>query len=135
LDRLGRQGCGGECVQEEGGYGYEYIASYHPGGAENGKGKEEARIEPAVLYQPLGEATDADGLDEEWRRIFIEYGSRCEQYGGHWVGHTCHLPSHHGRGRVTVKDVACTLAGAAGGAVGDVPGALIAGGICIAVWP
>lgn len=45
--------------------------------------------------------------------------------GGHPSGH----------GKVTVKDVACTIAGAAGGALGDVPGALIAGGACVAIWP
>jgi RHS repeat-associated protein len=45
--------------------------------------------------------------------------------GGHPSGH----------GKVTVKDVACTIAGAAGGAVFDVPGALIAGGACVAIWP
>jgi hypothetical protein len=65
----------------------------------------------------------------------VEYGSRCEQYGGHWQGHKCVGISSRGQGHVTVKDVACTVAGAAGGAAGGVPGALIAGGICIVVWP
>jgi hypothetical protein len=41
-----------------------------------------------------------------------------------------HSPSH-----VTVRDVACTVAGAIGGAAGGVPGALIAGGACIVIWP
>jgi hypothetical protein len=71
-------------AQEEEGE-YEYISDYQ--GAGNGKG--EAHIEPAVLYQPLGEATSDDSFGDEWRRILIEYGSRCEQYGGHWSGHRC----------------------------------------------
>lgn len=118
-----------EYGEEEG--GYEYVSDHHNG--ENGK--EEAHIEPAVLYPPLGEATDTDGLDEEWLRIFIEYGSRCEQYGGHWQGHKCVGIPSHGHGHVTVRDVGCTIAGAIGGAIGDVPGALVAGGACIAIWP
>jgi hypothetical protein len=64
---------------------YEYAADQQSGT----QGKEEAHIEPAVLYQPLGEATSDDSFGEEWRRILIEYGSRCEQYGGHWKGHKC----------------------------------------------
>jgi hypothetical protein len=81
---------------------------------------EEGRIEPAVLYQPLGEASDVLGLDAEWRRIFIEYGSRCEQYGGHWKGHKCVGVRNHGGGSKS----ACESAGAAGAAtvvVGLVP--------------
>jgi hypothetical protein len=102
-------------AQEEGEYEY---ASYTQG-AESGK--EEAHVEPAVLYQPLGEATDADGLDEEWRRIFIEYGSRCEQYGGHWKGHKCVGIPHHGG---TPKCFEKAAEGAAGGAAGGtiIPG-------------
>ena len=40
-----------------------------------------------------------------------------------------------GHGHVTVRDVGCTIVGAIGGAVLDVPGALIAGGACIVIWP
>jgi hypothetical protein len=70
--------------QEEG--GDEYASDRH----EANEGHEEAHIEPAVLYQPLGAAaSDDDSFGEEWRRILIEYGSRCEQYGGHWSGHRC----------------------------------------------
>lgn len=64
---------------------YEYAADQQSGT----QGKEEAHIEPAVLYQPLGEATSDDSFGEEWRCILIEYGSRCAQYGGHWEGHKC----------------------------------------------
>jgi hypothetical protein len=71
-------------LEEEG--SYEYASDHH----EPNEGHEEAHIEPAVLYQALGEAaSDDDSFGEEWRRIFIEYGSRCEQYGGHWKGHRC----------------------------------------------
>ncbi|HEY4812164.1 MAG TPA: hypothetical protein VIH71_14010, partial [Solirubrobacteraceae bacterium] len=71
-------------VQDEG--WYEYASDHH----EANEGDEEAHIEPAVLYQPLGEAaSDDDSFGDEWRRILIEYGSRCEQYGGHWKGHRC----------------------------------------------
>jgi len=116
--------------EEEGEYEY---ASYHH---EANEGHEEAHIEPAVLYQPLGEAaSDDDSFGEEWRRILIEYGSRCEQYGGHWRGHKCVGIPSHGHGHVTVRDVACTIAGAIGGAIADVPGALGAGGACIVIWP
>lgn len=113
--------------------GYEYASDQQ--GAENGK--QEAHVEPAVLYQRLGgDTSEDDGFDEDgWRRIFAEYGSRCEQYGGHWQGHRCVGIPSHGHGHVTVRDVGCTIAGAIGGAVGDVPGALIAGGACIAIWP
>jgi hypothetical protein len=118
--------------EEEGGYEY---ASYNKGG-ENGKpGNEEAHVEPAVLYQPLGEASEAMSFEGEWSRIFIEYGSRCEQYGGHWQGHQCVGIHHRGHGHGTGKDVACTVIGAIGGAVADVPGALGAGGACIVLWP
>lgn len=72
--------------QEEGGYEY---ASDHSGGDNGKSGTEEAHIEPAVLYQPLGEASAVGSFGEEWRRILIEYGSRCEQYGGHWSGRRC----------------------------------------------
>jgi RHS repeat-associated protein len=41
----------------------------------------------------------------------------------------------HGSGHVTVRDVVCTIVGAIGGALGDVPGALGAGGGCIVIWP
>jgi hypothetical protein len=64
--------------EEEGGYGWEYISNSH--GAEGGK--QEA-------HQPLGEAGAIGSFDEEGHRILIEYGSRCEQYGGHWKGHKC----------------------------------------------
>jgi hypothetical protein len=43
-------------VQEEEGEEYEY-ASYHMGGKSGEAGKQEANIESAVLYQPLGEET------------------------------------------------------------------------------
>jgi hypothetical protein len=73
------------CERQEEEGEYEYASHQQHGES----GNEQAHIEPAVLYQPLGEVADADGFDEEWRRIFIEYGSRCEQYGGHWQGHRC----------------------------------------------
>lgn len=116
------------CVQEE---EYEYAAYQHDGT----QGKEEEHVEPAVLYQPLGEISEDSSFGEEWRRVLIEYGSRCEQYGGHWQGHKCVGIPSHGHGHVTVRDVACTIAGAIGGAIGDVPGALGAGGACIVLWP
>jgi len=112
--------------QEEGEYEW---ATYH-----NGGGKEGAHAEPAVLYTPLGGGNEDDGFEDEWRRIFIA-GSRCEQYGGHWEGHKCVGIRSHGHGHVSVKDVACTIAGAVGGALLDVPGALGAGGACIVIWP
>jgi hypothetical protein len=115
--------------EEEGEYEY---ASYQQHGE---SGDEQAHIEPAVLYQPLGEVADADGFDEEWRRIFIEYGSRCEQYGGHWKGHSCVGIPGHRPGHVTVKDVGCIAAGAAGGAVAGPGGAIVGGLICVAIWP
>ena len=88
--------------QEEGEYEW---ATYH-----NGGGKEGAHAEPAVLYTPLGGGNEDDGFEDEWRRIFIA-GSRCEQYGGHWEGHKCVGIRSHGHGHVSVKDVACTIAG------------------------
>jgi hypothetical protein len=69
-------------AEEEG--GYEYVSNH-----KEGAGKEEPHTEPAVLYQPLGETGDALSFGTEWQRILIEYGSRCEQYGGHWSGHSC----------------------------------------------
>jgi len=101
--------------EEEG--SYEYAADQQ--GAENGKS--EAHIEPAVLYTPLGGNTsEDDGFDEdEWRRIFAEYGSRCEQYGGHWKGHRCVGVRHSGGGNAgdtcrTVAGVTAPLAAASG---------------------
>jgi hypothetical protein len=56
-----RRDRGWECVQEEEEGEYEY-ASYHHGGE---SGKEEAHVEPAILYQPLpeesGEASEGSG--------------------------------------------------------------------------
>ena len=83
-----------EWYEEEGGYEY---ASDQSGGK---PGQEEAHVEPAVLYRPLGQESEGLSLGGEWSRIFAEYGSRCEQYGGHWVGHTCHL-GRHSRGGST----------------------------------
>jgi hypothetical protein len=94
-------------------------ARYHHGGE---GGKEEAHIEPAILYQPLGEASSVDGFGEEWRRIFIEEGSsRCVQYGGHWKGRRCVGIPHHGG---TPKCFEKAAEGAAGGAAGGtiIPG-------------
>jgi hypothetical protein len=43
--------------QEEG--GYEYAAD-HSGGENSKSGTEEAHMEPAVLYQAIGEVDDTD---------------------------------------------------------------------------
>lgn len=72
--------------------------AYHHGGE---SGKEETHIEPAVLYQPLGGSEEggsdqASMFGDEWFRIMIAAGSRCEQYGGHWVGHRCVGVRNHG---------------------------------------
>jgi hypothetical protein len=58
FDRRRPPGCGGDCVQEEGGYEY---ASDHHGGKQ---GNEEAHIEPAILVQPLATET-AEGETSE----------------------------------------------------------------------
>jgi hypothetical protein len=71
--------------EEEGEYEW---ASYHHGVKPEGE-SQEVHVEPAVLYQSLGEVSSTYGLSEEWRHIFIEYGSRCEQYGGRWKRHRC----------------------------------------------
>ena len=52
FDRRWGQDRGGSCVQEESEYEY---ASYHSG---TEGGKQEAHIDPAVLYQSLGEAAE-----------------------------------------------------------------------------
>jgi hypothetical protein len=104
--------------QEEG--EYEYISDYQ--GAENGKG--EAHIEPAVLYQPLDEASALGSFGDEWRRILIEYGSRCEQYGGHWKGHKCVGARNHGGGS---KSACEFVAGGGAGLVGAAVGTAAAG--------
>jgi hypothetical protein len=93
--------------QEEG--GYEYAAD-HSGGENSKSGTEEAHIEPAVLYQPLGEASEVGSFGEEWRRVFIEYGSRCEQYGGHWQGHRCvGIPGHKKDNKGTCSTIAAAV--------------------------
>jgi len=79
---------------------YEW-ATYH-----NGGGKEGAHAEPAVLYTPLGGGNEDDGFEDEWRRIFTEYGSRCEQYGGHWQGKRCvGIPHHRSQGPEVVRNI------------------------------
>jgi hypothetical protein len=104
-------------LEEEG--SYEYASDHH----EPNEGHEEAHIEPAVLYQALGEAaSDDDSFGEEWRRIFIEYGSRCEQYGGHWKGHRCVGVRHSGGGSDGCEFVAGSLGGLVGGAIGTFVG-------------
>ena len=99
--------------EEEGEYEW---ASYHSDG-----GKEQAHAEPAVLYTPLGGGNEDDGFEDEWRRIVTEYGSRCEQYGGHWKGHKCVGVRHHGHPSACIVEAG---KGAAGGAIG---GAILRG--------
>ena len=88
--------------------------SYHKRGDNR---TEEAQLQPAVLYQPLGEGVNGDRLAAQEsavplceagsvipttpcaRDVMIKRdgrgeryhapGSRCEQYGGYWVGHKC----------------------------------------------
>jgi hypothetical protein len=111
-------------IQEEGGYEY---ASYHHV-AESGK--EEHHIEPAILFQSLDDASAANSFfGGEWSRIFAEYGSRCEQYGGHWVGHTCHLGRHsHGGGSINLGED-CAAVGAVDVFYLTPPGAIL-GAFC-----
>ncbi len=104
---------------EEG--GYEEVA-YNQGRKE---GHEELRVEPAVLYQSLGATSEANiFFGGEWSRIFAAYGSRCEQYGGHWVGHTCHLGRHSSGGgsQSACEFVAGSGGSIVGGAVGSIAG-------------
>lgn len=125
-------------LQEEGG---EEYASYHKGSRE---GHTEAHVEGGVLYQPLSPA-DEGGREGFWLISQMggqgesgpnaeRGGSRCSQYGGHWHGHECVIKGRARGGHITARDVVCTIVGAAGGAVLDVPGALIAGGACIVIW-
>jgi hypothetical protein len=72
--------------------GSEY-ASYHHVAEDS---EEEAHLEPAVLQQQVGEASEAMSFEGDWSRISIEYGSRCEQYSGHWEGHGCAGVRNHG---------------------------------------
>ncbi len=133
-------------VEEQEESEYEY-ASYHKG-AENGK--QEAHIEPATLYQPLGgeegagEGTTPFGSaiplckagvegpctltvtdSEHPKRCAsgMEDATRCRKY---WA--------HHRTGGPTAKDGACTFVGAVGGVFGDFPGAIAAGGACVLLW-
>ena len=130
---------------------YEYVSDHD--GAESGA--QEHHIESGVLYQqPGGEEHGGEaGLAFGFTVPLCDGGSegpcarlvpnnhnprvesKCNQTGQDCSGHRGGGGGHSGHGHVSAKDVVCTAAGAAGGAVGDVPGALIAGGICIAVWP
>jgi hypothetical protein len=75
--------------QEEGGYEY---ASYNKGGEKS----KEPRIEPAVLYQPLGEATGGE-LAEHGGSTHDVSGDGCGDggyCGGHWVRRSEHGHRH-----------------------------------------
>lgn len=75
--------------QEEGEYEWEYAAYKHSGK----DGKEEARTEPALLVQPLGEPTASlepleHGQAEQDGHYRDVSGDGCGDggyYGGHWV--------------------------------------------------
>jgi hypothetical protein len=108
--------------EEEGEYEY---ATDHQGGT---PGKEEAHVEPAVLYQPLTENATSDssgaGEPESWSRILIKGGP-----GGHGCAkrHTCH---HHGGGGSGGGGIIEKCAhGAAKGAVTGAAGGAAAGAV------
>jgi RHS repeat-associated protein len=135
---------------EEGEEGWgEYVAN-HQGSKSS---QEESHVESGVLYQPLG----GEASGEIPRRLgstpplcedvaqwpcarFVpnnhnpEKQSECNRTGQHCSGRRGN-PRRRGGSHVTAKDVGCTLAGAAGGAIADVPAALLAGGACIILWP
>ena len=151
-DRFKRPNRSGQCVQEEGGYEY---ASCHPH-AENGK--EEAHVESAVLVQPLvgegaegneggGEGADtlgfavpicSAGMDGPCTRTVEGNGKKHEERcakGLLSTGACRKYWAHHRTGGITGKDVTCTFVGAVGGVFGDFPGAIGAGGLCVALYP
>jgi RHS repeat-associated protein len=139
-----------EWGEEEG--GYEYV-SWHQGAKPDGEGAHE---EAAVLVQPLvSEGVEANKGRREGRDALgptlplckarvarpcartvkdsstpkrcangMEDATRCRKY---W--------RHHRTGGITGKDVTCTFAGAVGGVFGDWPGAIGAGGACVALYP
>jgi RHS repeat-associated protein len=87
---------GGEEEWEEGEEEEGEYVSYHHGVR---PGHEELHLEPAVLYEPLGEASMVNGheppnFNRESERRAHQPSSRCVQYGGHWQGHTCVAVRH-----------------------------------------
>jgi hypothetical protein len=78
-------------VQEEG--GYEYVSDHHGSMGS----KEEAHAEPAILYQPLGEAASGEhsehGQPESGGELHETSGDGCGDggyCGGHWVERSGH---------------------------------------------
>jgi RHS repeat-associated protein len=108
-----------EWEEEEGEWEY---ASYHSG---SGTEHEEPHRESAVFTQPLGDTT------EDWFRILIAVGSRCEQYGGHWSHHKCVGTRTGGGSKSACVWVAGSGGAMAGAAVGSVagPGGSLAGSL------
>lgn len=139
-------GCVARWGQEEG-WEYEYSAYHHP--AKPGSG--EGHIESAVLYQPLGSGDETAGegitlLGSAIPLCKAGFKGPCAsaincRYGNS-DNYVCRnnpkwrreRARSHPSGGPTIKDGVCTVIGAAGGAVGDVPGALIAGGACVTFW-
>jgi RHS repeat-associated protein len=123
----------------------EYVSDHQ----RSESGNQEHRYESGVLYQPLdgeaapnGTASSTIPLCEAVanspcaRSVPDDHSpdveSECNRTGQGCSGHRG--GGHTGQGHVTVRDVACTIIGAVGGAIGEVPGALIAGGACIIIW-
>ncbi len=88
-----------EYEEEEGGYEW---AAYHP----SGESKGELRLEPAVLYQPLGEAREGEAGGSGSAVPLCVEGSEApcgRDTGGRGPGEKCgsmyeHKPCHHGGG-------------------------------------
>ena len=119
--------------QEEGEYEW---ASYN----KDGEHSKEARLEPAVFYQPLGEAVASQGeagAGEKSPPPLCRPGSAgpcaLDTGGsGRCIGHSHYCKRHvhgpqHGENEAACGDLGGSIAGTIGGVFGDLPGAVIGG--------